>query len=91
CGLAASYLTVASGDARRLRAEVIDLSADGLSLSVDRRLEPGRVLAITLQSFPHHCQTPLAYVVRARVSPGGWTVGCAFTRPLALEELVALA
>jgi hypothetical protein len=66
---------------------VIDLCADGLGLFMDRCLEPGRVLAVTLRPSADRSHTLLAYVIRARAGPGGWTIGCAFTSPLRPREM----
>jgi hypothetical protein len=75
--------------------KIQDISVVGLSLLLDRRFEPGTLLAVTLQSTPERCsQTTLVRVLQETVVTADpslrWLLGCAFTRKLTEQELQAL-
>jgi hypothetical protein len=75
--------------------KVQDISVFGLSLMLDRRFEPGTLLAVTLQATAEHCsQTTLVRVLHDSVvtaHPGlRWLVVCTFLRQLTERELQAL-
>jgi hypothetical protein len=75
--------------------KVQDISLAGLSLLLERRFEPGTLLALTLQATAEHCsQTTLVRVLHdslVTAYPGlRWLVACAFLRQLTERELQAL-
>jgi hypothetical protein len=69
-----------------------NLSATGVSLLVDRRLEPGSLVALELNSAggTFTCIL-LAWVVHTTLSQeGGFVTGCNFTQEVGEDELRAL-
>jgi hypothetical protein len=75
--------------------KVQDISVVGLSLLLERRFEPGTLLAVTLQATAEHCsQTTSVRVLHdslVTAHPGlRWLVVCAFLRKLTERELQAL-
>ncbi len=75
-------------------ARVENISAGGLSLVLQHRVQEGMLLAIALQPARRCSFSVLARVVRLTVvsaHPGlRWEVGCEFVRPLDEETLAAL-
>ena len=71
---------------------VQNLSAGGLGLLADRRIEPHSLLALELPSRDAGGSQRFVICVRSAemVSPGVWRIGCEFTRPLTILELQAL-
>ena len=71
-------------------ARVRDVSAGGAGLALSQRPVPGSRLTVELRA----AGPPLvreARIVYAAAGPGpGWRAGCAFDRPLAVEELRTL-
>jgi hypothetical protein len=71
---------------------VVDISATGVGLLIDRPIEPETLLEVQLQgdgSGP--APTLLVEVRHVQARPdGGWLVGCAFGRALSASELQAL-
>ena len=65
-----------------------DVSVGGIRLLLAHALEPGAELTVQPRSDPERPARPLsAVVVHARAEPDGtWTVGCAFTAALTVEE-----
>lgn len=75
-----------------LDAWVVDISASGLCLLLDRPLEQGTLLFVELESAPTFPPVELLAKV-ARVSPvteGEWHIGCEFVNGLSEEELHAI-
>jgi hypothetical protein len=72
-----------------LHALVRDISAVGIGLMVDRRLEAGSLLAVHLGAWrAGESSVLLAEVVHATAQPdGGWLIGCKLSRPLQGQEL----
>jgi hypothetical protein len=75
-----------------LRAGAVNVSAEGIGLVFDRRLEPGTVLAFLLQhSRPGMSRILSARVVHATPRPDGtWLIGCRLSGPLSDSELRSL-
>ena len=77
------------GVGERWTAQVLDISAEGLGLGLDRVFESGTVLEVELASR----DGTLAYTVVARVShsrpfgEGRWLAGCSFVGRVSDEEL----
>lgn len=74
------------------QAIVRDFSTGGIGLVVNRRFEPGTVLAVDLQDSEQTTRsTLLVRVVRVtEQGPDFWLLGCAFTRKLTDAELLTL-
>lgn len=91
CNLATSYHSMAEEDGP-LPAKVLDSSAGGLGLLVNRPFENGTILSIELPcTGGHSSRTVLARVVHARGKQGSyWILGCAFTSQLTEEDLRSL-
>jgi hypothetical protein len=70
-------------------AKVLNISAGGVALVLQRRFEPGTPLVIELSSNAEtQGRTLFASVVHVRSQPRGkWLVGCTFTSPLSDDEL----
>ena len=73
-------------------AEVLDISSGGLALVLQRRFEPGTVLAVDLRRIKEEVPASLmARVVRAQAHGSGqWVLGCQLGRRLGDEDLRAL-
>jgi hypothetical protein len=67
------------------------ISAGGISLIVDRPIDPGEVMTLDLYHIPRRfaCQLQLHVVSRTEYE-GAYLVGGAFTRALTQEELRGL-
>jgi hypothetical protein len=73
-------------------ARLVDISASGVGLLMDRPMEPETLLAVDLQNEDSSLVCSLLVEVRhsrAR-EEGDWLVGCAFARELRAGELKAL-
>jgi serine/threonine protein kinase len=73
-------------------AKLLDVSADGIGLVVNRRFEPRTVLLMDLpQKCGDHGRRFLVRVVRAeQLSARAWLIGCVFARRLNDEDREAL-
>jgi hypothetical protein len=72
-------------------ATIRDISTGGLSLSLNRRFEPGSGLAIELPTDDGTTNTVLARVAHAKAeAEGGWLLGCTFISELSDEEVRAV-
>jgi hypothetical protein len=73
-------------------ARVVDISATGIGLLIDRPIEPETIMAIQLQKDDLSLSPTLLVEVRhARPRhDGDWLVGCVFGRELSEYELKAL-
>ena len=73
-------------------AGVLNVSLQGIGLSLPCDLAPGKELIVELPCRdPVHSQAIVAHVVHCKpLSSGNWAVGCTFARPLSREELDAL-
>jgi len=82
------------GGARGLQwpGEVRNLSAGGIALRLERRFEPGTVLAMDVQGRDESIlRTLFARVMHVMLqNDDSWLLGCAFTNPLSEEDLKAL-
>jgi PilZ domain len=89
--LEAPCRAVAGARADAWRGRVFNISTAGVGLVLDRRCEPGAVLAIDLPGAASgHPRTLLARVIHATPGPGGtWLVGGSFLRRLDAEALQA--
>jgi hypothetical protein len=69
-----------------------DLSAGGLALLADRRIEPGTLLSVDLPTRDEFGTRRLVMRVRfaAALSADTWKIGCEFGRLLSANELLAL-
>src|SRR5262249_57524342 len=75
----------------RWGAGVVNISANGIGLLLDRPVENGTLLSLALRSpTTHSSHTILACVVHVTSRPGEWTVGCNFIRELSEADLKAL-
>jgi hypothetical protein len=90
CSLATSYLT--DDHAAPLSAKIINSSAGGLGLLVDREIPQGSLLNVELpRPQGRAARSVLVRVVHVRGKPGGyWILGCAFAKELAAAELLAV-
>src|SRR5262249_39835014 len=89
CNLNASIHPEGDEAAGHWQGTVQDLSVAGIGVLLERRFEPGTVLAVELRS-PDHSVTRTLEMCVIRVSRAGqkrWLVGCVFTQPLSKEEL----
>jgi hypothetical protein len=73
-------------------AKIHDVSADGLSLVLNRRFEPRSLLLVELkQTNQAEARLLLVRVVRTqKLSARSWLVGCIFARRLTQEDCEAL-
>jgi c-di-GMP-binding flagellar brake protein YcgR len=92
CQVTARYQMVASDDARHRDAQVLDISATGVGLLVDRAIDNGTLLSVELQNAAGTTErTMLACVVHVtRQSNTQSALGCNFIRSLSDEDLRAL-
>jgi c-di-GMP-binding flagellar brake protein YcgR len=93
CAVTATYQLAASDDPRQFPAKVLDISASGVGLLVDRAVENGTLLSVELHNAPATtAKILLACVVHMRrQSDTAWALGCNFIRSLSEEDLQALA
>ena len=73
-------------------AWVVDISAKGLGLLLDRPLENGTLLFVELEATPRASPVELlANVTRATpIGEAEWLIGCEFVNGLSEEELQAI-
>jgi c-di-GMP-binding flagellar brake protein YcgR len=92
CDVIAKYQLVATPDPRQWPAKVLDISASGVGLQVDRNVENGTLLSVELHNAAGTKeQTMLACVVHVTSqSDTAWGLGCNFIRSLSEEDLRAL-
>ena len=69
-------------------AQVRDLSASGIGLSLCYPFKLGTLLAVDLQGPAGTARTLLARVIRVNdQADGTWTVGCEFVKPISDSEV----
>ncbi len=91
CNVEASCQCVDHAESERWDARVVNLSANGIGLLLDRPVENGTLLSLDLRSpTTHSSHTILACVVHVTSRPGEWNVGCNFIRELSESDLKAL-
>jgi hypothetical protein len=92
CNLKATYSIVTEGEPVTYEAVVLNISASGVGLSVDRANEAGTLLSVDLMNTSGMVvRTILACVVHAGSwKEGHWALGCNFIRQLNEEDLKAL-
>jgi hypothetical protein len=85
-------LAARGNDAIAWRANVLDLSMDGIGLLLERRFEPRTGLAIELpEPDSDSTYTALARVAHVKAQPGkGWLLECTFVTPLTDDRLSTL-
>jgi hypothetical protein len=72
-------------------AKIVNISMEGIGLLVSRPVEPGRLLAVTLENAAKgFTKTVLVRVVHATPQLGSYLVGGRFTIPLPYQELTTL-
>jgi c-di-GMP-binding flagellar brake protein YcgR len=88
----ATYQLVALDDLQQYPAQVLDISASGVGLLVDREIDNGALLSIELRNAAATTErTMLACVVHLhRHSAHEWALGCNFIRSLSEDDLQAL-
>jgi c-di-GMP-binding flagellar brake protein YcgR len=88
----ACYQRVASDDERHYAAKVLDISATGVGLLVDRDIENGTLLSVELHNAAGTAErTMLACIVHVtRQASSEWALGCNFIRSLSEQDLKAL-
>jgi hypothetical protein len=92
CALKASYRKVGDPAEQSQSAQVLNISANGIGLSVQPTLEAGALLNVDLHDKSGRMvRTILACVVHTTLRAGGdYAVGCNFIRELSEEELQSL-
>ncbi len=92
CAPATPGRVVLAADYEFQRAWVLDLSTQGVGLSMSRPVNPGTTLSIRLKSSTEHKIYDLpAHVIHATPMPAGdFRVGCRLERALTAEDLDAL-
>ncbi len=91
-GTAEYRVVPAEGEEQVLTAEVVDLSPCGVGLLLDRQLEPGSVLSLSL----HRAKDKPSLAMLASIvyltdcSDGKWAAGCNFIRELTHDELKSI-
>jgi hypothetical protein len=72
-------------------AQVRDISAGGIGLSLCYPFKLGTLLAIDIQGPPGGTRTLLARVVRVNDQVDGtWTIGCEFVKPISDSDVEIL-
>ena len=73
-------------------ADVRDISATGIGLTLRRRFDPGAVLLVELTSTTDDSTRllPVTVIHATEADDGRWVVGCSFPRTLSDAELAAL-
>lgn len=71
---------------------ILNLSAGGLALLADQRIERGTLLSVELPSKDEYGSRRLVMAVKkVEAEPAGsWKIGCQFSRKLSALELLAL-
>jgi hypothetical protein len=91
CNITATCRSVAQGQATAWTARVINISANGMGLLIDRDVPTGTLVSADLHGQQWTSFTILACVVHATVQPDGRHVlGCSFIRELTETDLKAL-
>lgn len=92
CNLATSQHLVAVVDAVGGVSKVRNISVDGISLIVSRRLDPEAIVNLQLVNRGRlfGCQVPMRVVYVLDHPEGDFIVGGAFTRELSVEEVMGL-
>jgi hypothetical protein len=92
CNIQATYQRVDEPEDSTAPAEVVNISATGIGLVLDRPLAPGALLSLHLRhATSAAARTVLACVVHVVTRPDGKSVlGCNFIRELAERDLKAL-
>jgi hypothetical protein len=92
CSVTARCQLVANDDALKWPAQVLDISATGVGLLVERDIENGTLLSVELQNAAGTSEcTMLACVVHVTHQSGTeWALGCNFIRSLSEADLRAL-
>jgi c-di-GMP-binding flagellar brake protein YcgR len=92
CDLTVSYQLVADDDQMAATGRVINISATGIGLLVDRSVENGALLSVELRnSSGTFARSLLACVVHVNHrTEGDWALGCNFIRSLGDDDLEAL-
>lgn len=71
--------------------KIRDISMQGIGLVVSRRIEPGSLLAVTLENKARNfTKTVLVRVVHVTAMGGGSVVGGTFVIPLTYQEMSTL-
>jgi hypothetical protein len=83
--------TTSDEDDQRYPAQVRNVSRGGISLSLDRRFEPGTLLTVELPNQgANSTYTVLVCVAHVQAQEGGkWALGCRFSRDLDDDDLLA--
>jgi hypothetical protein len=73
-------------------ATIVDVSANGLGLAIERRFEKGTLLVVKLQDpTAHSLRLLMARVVRSERQPEGhWVLGCSLSGRLEPGEIRSL-
>lgn len=91
CQVKATYQVVGYEETPILPGEVLNISASGISLLVNRPIEMGSLLNLELQhANGDSVRTMLGCVVRSNQDGPRWALGCNFIRELSEEDLQAL-
>ena len=92
CQLTAQIEKIGDSDARRDSARVLNVSASGVGLLVDRYVDAGALLIVELIGTDQRTRrTILACVVHVNQREGQeWALGCNFIRELSEEDIQAL-
>jgi serine/threonine protein kinase len=88
-GLAATLNPMTPAPRKNLPADIVDVSAGGISLISPQGFEPDTLLHVYLPS--EYTGVPTIHLVRTRwfkkLPPPDWLIGCSFLRPLANDDL----
>src|SRR5205823_4069079 len=77
CNVEASWQRIDHSAGERWDAQVVNISASGIGLLIDRPVENGTLLNLDLRGpTTHSSRTILACVVHVTSHPGEWNVGC---------------
>jgi c-di-GMP-binding flagellar brake protein YcgR len=92
CDVSARCQLVASDGAEQWPCKVLDISATGVGLLVEREIDNGTLLSVELHNAAGTTElTMLACVVHlTRQSDTAWALGCNFIRSVSEEDLRAL-
>jgi hypothetical protein len=92
CNAKASFQPTKANSAEPWAASVINISASGVGLRVDRPIDLGALLSLDLRSANGNFELKmLACVVRVNAQGDNeWTLGCNLIRELSYQELKAL-
>jgi hypothetical protein len=88
----AAECPVRSEDGQNHQAQVLDVSAGGVGLLMDRRFEPGSFLSVVLPTKDE--EGSHRFTVRVQKceqdTTGKWRIGCAFAHPLTDGDVLLL-